>query len=111
MKVIWTNEALQETKLIYNYYKCKVSIKVAKSIRSKILSSVKNLDKQARKGQTEELLTHKNEEFRYLLTGNYKVIYKIIEKEVYVMKVFDCRRNPEIIKKISRTLIARYQGS
>lgn len=100
MKVIWTKEALQETKTIYNYYKFRASIKVAKSIRDKIFSSTKNLNKQARKGQAEELLTHKNGEFRYLLTGNYKIIYKIIENEVYIMKVFDCRRNPEIIKKM-----------
>ena len=41
MKVIWTKEALQDTKLIYN-----------------------------------------------------------IEKEVFIMKVFDCRRNPKIIKNM-----------
>lgn len=100
MKVIWTNEALSETKLIYKYYKLKASIKVAESIKIQILSSTKNLNKQARKGQIEDLLTHKDGEFRYLLAGNYKVIYKIIEKEVFIMKVFDCRRNPKIIKNI-----------
>ncbi len=100
MKVIWTNEALKETKLIYNYYKLRVSIKVAESIKNKILSFAKTLNKQARKGQLEELLVHKNEEFRYLLIGNYKIIYKIIEKEVFIMKVFDCRRNPKIIKNM-----------
>lgn len=100
MKVIWTKEALQETKLIYNYYKFSVSVKVAESIKNQILSLARTLNKQARKGQLEELLVHKNEEFRYLLTGNYKVIYKIIEKEVFIMKVFDCRRNPKIIKNM-----------
>lgn len=99
MNVIWTNEALQETKEIYNYYKYRASIKVAESIKRKILSSTKNLNIHARKGQIEGLLKHKIDEFRYLLAGNYKVIYKIVEKEVYIMKVFDCRRNPdEIIK-------------
>lgn len=100
MKVIWTNEAFQETRLIYNYYRLRVSIKVAESIKNQILSLARTLNKQARKGQLEELLVHKNEEFRYLLTGNYKVIYKIIEKEVFIMKVFDCRRNPKIIKNM-----------
>jgi len=100
MKIIWTKEALQDTKLIYNYYKLRVSINVAESIKNQILSLSKTLNKQARQGQLEELLVHKNEEFRYLLTGNYKVIYKIIEKEVFIMKVFDCRRNPKIIKNI-----------
>ena len=95
MNIIWTREALEETKLIYEYYKLEVSLKVAKSIKSKIFSSVKNLHKQPRKGQTEELLSHKKGEYRYLVASNYKVIYKVAEKEIFIMKVFDCRRNPE----------------
>jgi len=100
MNINWTNEALQEIKAIYNYYKFRVSIKVAESIKRKILSSTKDLDKHARKGQSERLLTHKIDEYRYIIAGNYKVIYKICEKEVFIMKVFDCRRNPEIIEKM-----------
>ncbi len=100
MNVIWTNEALQETKAIYNYYKSRASIKVAESIKRKIFLSTKNLNIHARKGQTEVLLKHKIDEFRYLLAGNYKVIYKIVEKDVYIMKVFDCRRNPDVIIKM-----------
>ncbi len=99
MKIIWTKEAIVDTKEIYNFYKCKASIKVAKNLKNKILSSTKSLNKQARQGQAEELLKHKNEEYRYLVTGNYKVIYKITNKnELFIMKVFDCRRNPEILK-------------
>ena len=98
MNIIWTHEALEETKLIYQYYKLKVSVRLAKNIKSKIFSSVKNLQKQVRKGQIEELLLHKKGEYRYLVAGNYKVIYKITEKEIYIMKVFDCRQNPEKLK-------------
>jgi len=95
MNIIWTREALQETKLIYEYYKLRVSVKVAKNIKNNIFSSVKNLQKQPGKGQVEELLLHKDGEYRYLVTSNYKVIYKVTEKEIFIMKVFDCRRNPE----------------
>jgi plasmid stabilization system protein ParE len=77
MEVIWTNEALLETKAIYHYYKLRVSIQVAKSLKNKIFSATKNLSKQPRKGQLEELLAGKNEEFRYLVINNYKIIYKI----------------------------------
>ncbi|MCX6225275.1 MAG: type II toxin-antitoxin system RelE/ParE family toxin [Bacteroidia bacterium] len=98
MNIIWTREALEETKLIYEYFKLRVSVKLAKTIKSKIFSSVKNLQKQPRKGQIEELLLHKYGEYRYLVTSNYKVIYKLTEKEIYVMQVFDCRRNPEKLR-------------
>lgn len=98
MKIIWTHEALADTKTIYEFYKSEVSLRVAKGLKSKIFSSVKNLQKQTRKGQIEELLLHKKEEYRYLVTGHYKVIYKITKEEIYIMKVFDCRRNPKKIK-------------
>jgi toxin ParE1/3/4 len=99
MKVIWTKEALTDAKEIYNYYKYKASIKIAKTIKNKLLSSTKILNKQAKQAQIEESLKHKSEEYRYLVKGNYKVIYKITDKrEVFIMKVFDCRRNPEILK-------------
>lgn len=101
MKVIWTKEALDEIRIIYNYYKLNVSIRIATNIKNKILSSTRNLIKLPRRGQAEELLKHKKEEFRYLVTGKYKVIYKITaEKKIFIMKVFDCRRNPEIIKSL-----------
>jgi len=100
MKIIWTHEALEETKLIYEYHKSNVSLKVAESLKSKIFSSVKNLQKHPKKGQIEELLLNRKEEFRYLVTGNYKIIYKLTAKEIYIMKVFDCRRNPDKIRNV-----------
>lgn len=100
MTVIWTQEALQELKIIYEYYKISVSVKIAKSIKDKIFASTKNLSKHVRKGQLEELLTYKPEEYRYLLMGYYKIVYKIGKEKVYIMKVFDCRRNPQIISKM-----------
>ena len=60
MNIIWTHEALEEAKLIYEYFKLKVSVKLAKTIKSKIFSTVKNLHEQPRKGQIEKLLLHKN---------------------------------------------------
>ncbi len=98
MKIIWTHEALEGTKSIYNYYKLRASLRVAKSIKNKIFSSVKNLQSHPKKGKIEELLLHKKGEYRYLVTSNYKVVYKLNEKEIYIMNVSDCRRNPENIK-------------
>ncbi len=98
MEIVWTREALEETKSIYKYYKLKASLRVAKNIKNKIFSTVKGLSKQVRKGQIEELLSHKKGEYRYLVAGNYKVIYKITEKAIYILKVFDCRQNPEKLK-------------
>jgi len=100
MKIVWTKEALEETKTIYEYYKSNISVYVAKRIKEKILSSTKNLHKYPNQGQIEELLNHKDDIFRYLIVDNYKIIYKISEKIIYIIKIFDCRRNPELINRV-----------
>jgi len=30
-----------------------------------------------------------------LITGDYQIIYEIIEKTILIVMVWDCRRNPE----------------
>jgi toxin ParE1/3/4 len=99
MKVVWTSAAIADTKTIYQYYKSNVSINVAKSIKLSIFSSVKTLHKNPNQGQVEELLRHREDTYRYIVSSNYKIIYKVSEINIiYIMKVFDCRRNPELIK-------------
>jgi plasmid stabilization system protein ParE len=34
--------------------------------------------------------------FRFLVSGNYKIVYRIIDsKSILIASVFDCRQNPE----------------
>ena len=50
-------------------------------------------------GQVEELLKHRNEEVRYLVDGNYKIVYKIGGQIVLIASVFDCRQDPKVLVK------------
>lgn len=100
MKIIWTNFAKQELKQIHDYYKNKASDKVAKKIVREIKSSVEILNEHQLAGQVEEYLVALNLSHRYILSGNYKVIYRIEEDIIYITDVFDTRRNPK--KMISR---------
>ena len=77
MNVIWTREALNNVKEIYMFHKQNVSIKVANALKKKIFTSVKLIEKYTRKGQIEPLLANHKDEFRYIVKGNYKIIYKI----------------------------------
>ncbi|OFY94301.1 MAG: hypothetical protein A3K10_05165 [Bacteroidetes bacterium RIFCSPLOWO2_12_FULL_31_6] len=99
MQVIWTESAKLALKEIYNYYKRKASVKVAQKIRLNIFSSTKHLDKQPKMGHVEELLEDKEFEYRYLVEGNYKIIYFIKNKSVFIATVFDTRQSPEKLKK------------
>jgi toxin ParE1/3/4 len=98
MNIVWTKFALNEVREIYTYYKFRTSVRIAKNIKKQIFSSIKNLSKYSRQGEEEKLLAHKKGEYRYILAGNYKVIYTVVKNEIFIMNLFDCRRNPEIIK-------------
>ena len=60
------------------------------------------MPKQPFIGQIEENLIELKQEQRYLVEGNYKIIYRVIDKEIYITDVFDCRQNPQKIKLHSK---------
>jgi plasmid stabilization system protein ParE len=73
--------------------------KVASKIRKSIFNATKPLIKQPLIGQIEENLIELKQEHRYLVEGNYKIIYRIINNDVYITDVFDTRQNPEKMKR------------
>ena len=99
MKVIWSEFAVAELKGIFDYYKINAGLFVAQQIRNDVFKSVKLLIKQPQMGQIESYLVDLNHEYRYLLAGNYKIIYYISVKEIHITDIFDCRRNPSEMKE------------
>lgn len=95
LKVLWTDTARYQLEDIFDYYKAKVSTKTAKNLVRKIIDKTLYLEVNPYVGQKEELLTERKYEFRYLLEGNYKIIYWLDGKYVKIASVFDCRQNPD----------------
>jgi plasmid stabilization system protein ParE len=75
-----------------------VSDKTANKIKKAIYSATRPLSKQPFIGTLEENLIDLEQEHRYLVEGNYKIIYRIIDKNIYITDIFDCRQNPTRIK-------------
>lgn len=71
-----------------------------KGIVDQIVFEVEILKSKPRIGQKEELLHQRPEEFRYLLSGNYKIIYWIAKTELVIAMVFDSRQNPTKLKRL-----------
>ncbi len=94
MKIIWTDFAIDNLKDIFNYYSIKASKKVAHKIRKEIFASTKQLIKNPESGQIESYLEKLNENHRYLVSGNYKIIYKLSENQIIIADIFDTRQNP-----------------
>lgn len=102
-QVIWTNFAITELKNIFLYYRIIAGEKTADKIRKSIFLATKPLIKQPFIGAEEETLNDLKQGHRYLVEGNYKIIYRVVESEIYITDIFDCRQNPIKIKKTHNT--------
>ena len=102
LKLFWTDFSQKELKKIYEFYREKAGIRIAKKLVDGIYNESLKLKKQQKIGQVEDLLERRKETFRYLVYKNYKIIYWINDKEnrVEINDVFDTRQNPI---KIERT--------
>ena len=98
LSIIWTDKALSDLNYIYLFIVPKSEVAAYKTIL-KIYDKVNSLEKGfGKRGQRELLLAHYKEEYRYLLSGNYKIIYSLSEGVVYINTIFDVRQNPEKLK-------------
>lgn len=102
LDIYWLQFAEDKLIDIYNYYEDKASPKIAKKLVNGIIDTTINLKKQPKIGQVERNLAEREQEFRFLVHKNYKIIYWINFKfnRVEIANVFDTRQDP---KKINET--------
>ncbi|MBI0401142.1 type II toxin-antitoxin system RelE/ParE family toxin [Cyclobacterium marinum] len=101
LNLFWTDFSQKKLEKIYEYYREKAGVRVAKNLVNGIFNEVLKLKIQPKIGQEEEFLKNRKQEFRYLVYKNYKVIYWINEEEnrIEINDVFDTRQNPIKIKR------------
>ena len=102
MKVVWSKFAAEELKEIVDYHRDIAGISIAQRLRDKIFSSTKQIKSQPNSGQIEPTLSRLNEEHRYLVRSNYKVIYKRVKEGVLITDIYDTRQNPTKINNPER---------
>lgn len=102
MKVIWSKFAAEELKEIFDYYKDTAGISIAQRLRDRIFISTKQIKNQPNFGQIEPTLSWINQEHRYLVRGNYKVIYKKVKEGILITDIFDTRQDPKKINTPER---------
>ena len=99
MKIIWTDFAIENLKDIFDYYSIKTNKKVAHKIRKQIFDSTRQLKDIFVSCQVEFHLEKLNKKHRYLVCGNYKIIYRFFENQIIISDIFDARQYPEKIKR------------
>jgi len=103
MKLFWTDNALNQLEDIFDYYKLATSLSTARKIVTSLVDKTVLLETTPRIGPREELLKDRKKKYRYLVEGNYKIIYWIedTKKQINIAAIFDCRQNPTKMKEIS----------
>lgn len=99
--IYWSDFAKFQLKEIGKYYKKNTSLKIAKNIISDVIKETDKLKNNEDLGQKETLLLAKSEKYRYIVKGNFKIIYfyNLNLNSIEIVDVFDCRQNPEKIKQ------------
>ncbi len=99
MKIEWSELSERQLKDIFNYYSLEVSPRIARKIIYRIIDRVSMLESNPFVGPKEDLLSDYQQDFRYLIENNYKIIYWVSGKLITISSVFDCRQNPIKIKE------------
>lgn len=100
MIVEWSEQAASSLEEIFGYHKEVAGLRVARKIATKITQRTQILSDNPFVGQREELLKDLSVEFRYLVEGNYKILYYTLSEKIVISLVFDCRQNPEKMRDI-----------
>jgi len=96
IRIFWTDFSKSKLQEIFNYHKEVANLRIARKLVSGIIQEVTTLQKQPNIGQREEYLIDRDQEFRYIIYKNYKLIYwhNIPKHRIEIIDVFDTRQNP-----------------
>jgi len=98
LEILWAKPAKEDLQNIHDFL-AEVSSLAAFNVITRIIDKVEILKSGLTQiGQVEELLKEREFEYRYLVEGNYKIIYRSFEQGVVILAVFDARQNPEKLK-------------
>ena len=99
MKIHFTIKAKDKLAGIHQYYQDKSQGKVGRQIRAKIIDKIMSLRNFPLLGPADEKLEHLESAHRYLVSENYKIIYRIDGHDVIILNIFDTRQDPEKMKE------------
>jgi addiction module RelE/StbE family toxin len=91
-KIIWTSQAKQDLKNIYEYWK-KKTIQGAENVRADILKSPKTIV-YAKQYQVDEI----NPKYRRIVVrSDYKLIYREDKNVIYIMGIISTHQSPDVL--------------
>jgi plasmid stabilization system protein ParE len=99
MKLIFAPEVKEDMDNIYYFY-AQYNQPYAVELYNRFIEEAENLLKFPKMAQIEDLLSEYPEKYRSLVVqNNYKLVYFVENDTINIVAVFDCRQNPEKLKK------------
>lgn len=95
MEVVITEPAEESLKEIY----CRFEENIAVHLVNKILDRAETLSNLSNRGRIVDELRSLNQEHRYIIEDNFKIIYRQDKNLVIVTDIFNMSKNPENIKR------------
>lgn len=104
VRISWTPFAVGCLQTIKEYIISEfLSEKIADKFINKLISLVEILEHYPEAGMKEEFLEHLKQNSRYLVEGNYKIIYQYQDESIIITDVFHTKQNPiKIVKRNKR---------
>jgi plasmid stabilization system protein ParE len=99
MNLIYTEQAFIGLQESLEFIAPKVSYEKLMEIRSQILDKADTLLFDPLKGQEEPYLESLGLGHRRLIERHYKIIYRVVEENIYITDIFDSRQDPEKMKR------------
>lgn len=96
-KVLWSDNALNDLEIIFNFISEK-SFAEAERIIAALIFRGTQLEQFPESGSRQETIKSKKD-FRYLIEGNYKIVYSYSRGIIYIHTIFDCRQDPEKLQQ------------
>lgn len=98
-QMYWFEQAQADLEDIYTSYFRKSSTS-AIQIYNSILEEAERLKNYPKIGMREPLLSHSNYIVRSLVIykGLFKIIYTCKEENIFILRIWCCRKNPETLK-------------
>lgn len=94
LTIIWTSQAKESLKSIYDYYKTK-SPQGAKNVKKDLLQSPKTIH-YAKQYQVDEI----NPNYRRIIVRDFKVLYKENLNSIEIIDIISTRQSPSILKNL-----------
>ncbi len=102
MQIEFTDFAKAELRKIHEYYTEVATTEIASKIINKILDDIQMLEQFPSAGVKEHQLAEMGREHKNIISGNYKVIYRIKNETVFITDIFNCSQNPKKIPSRNR---------